>query len=273
MIKRKYINLAAGALIAIGGVGLLGTALALSGWLGLTPESRAEAVLYGSLTVLIAYSAAMLLGWVRREQRRRAYRRGQAAWKRCDLADDVSALARVAAAAQTEREIDRERRGEAAGESRGEVEPMHQPRLFEIEALAARLEELSVEALRRLAGQAYQALGYEILGGEDRAGWLRLGNPDGEIELAVVCAGTPADAGLVVDMQEEMHRVASVHGYIWSPTGFTEGARRWGKNRPIVLADGLRILQFVESAGVEIEKKSEGGRKGGVRSVKFGVRS
>jgi hypothetical protein len=112
--------------------------------------------------------------------------------------------------------------------------------------------QLSGGALKNLAGQVFQRLGYRCLATdypEDPNEALLLINPAGELEV-VRCWQSSEPAGLeqISQLNVLLNRVGAVRGYLWSPSGFSSAVVYHARGKPILLADELDIGRLVDCA-------------------------
>ncbi|MCU0488076.1 MAG: hypothetical protein MUE67_03885 [Anaerolineales bacterium] len=110
--------------------------------------------------------------------------------------------------------------------------------------------QLSAGALKNLAGQVFQRLGYRGLANEhpeDPNEALLLINPAGELEV-VRCWQSQEPAGLeqVSQLNVLLNRVGAVRGYLWSPSGFSSACVYHTRGKAILLADELDIGRLVD---------------------------
>lgn len=77
---------------------------------------------------------------------------------------------------------------------------------------------------------------------------VRLVNPKGEVEIVQYKQWRkPVSEPHVRDLYGAMTDAKAARGWLWSPLGFSQAARRWAKGKPIVLADDEEIGRLVES--------------------------
>jgi len=83
----------------------------------------------------------------------------------------------------------------------------------------------------------------------DKAGYIQLINPRGEIEL-IACRQQQdlLELHYVYSLQLEMKRTKAVRGYYWAPAGFTSETMKWAIHKSIVLADQYEIGRLVDCA-------------------------
>ncbi len=110
--------------------------------------------------------------------------------------------------------------------------------------------QLSGGALKNLATQVFQRLGYRSLASdhpEDPNEALLFVNPAAELEV-VRCWQSSEPAGLeqISQMNVLLNRVGAVRGYLWSPSGFSTAALYHTRGKPILLADELDIGHLVD---------------------------
>lgn len=194
-------------LIGFTAIFLVGGLLALGFLPNLSRENRALIIISTSIVALSSVFGLLVIGRVKKWLRLRLWRRAMAAWKKSSCEDETP-------------EFD----------------------------LALHLSD---GGLMHLAVQIYSRMGYDVFEPEedgDQHLWVRMVNPEGKIEL-VYCKQCPELLGVrqVTLMQKAMRRENAIKGFIWAPSGFSDQAIQWVKNRPIILADNHGIGRFVES--------------------------
>lgn len=107
---------------------------------------------------------------------------------------------------------------------------------------------LSEGALRILAMQLFARIGYNILNRDKDEGYVRMLNPDGQLEV-VACRQQqlPLDIQSIYEFQQDLRRDNAVKGHFWATSGFTEETLHWASQKPIMLADRQGIGQFIDS--------------------------
>jgi restriction endonuclease Mrr len=115
-------------------------------------------------------------------------------------------------------------------------------------------EDLSPQALEKLAMQVYKQMGYQVNHtGQtgDHGVDVRLVDPNGKVEL-VQCKQwhKPVGEPEVRDLMGAIVHEKAAKGYIWAPNGFSASAKQWAKGKPILLMDNEEIGRLVESVYV-----------------------
>lgn len=120
-------------------------------------------------------------------------------------------------------------------------------------------EAVTEKELIQLAIQAYSRMGYALTDREETEAYLRLVNPDGQIEL-LGCKQQPDAIALhhIYSLELEMKRTKAVRGFFWAPAGFTREAIDWVLHRPIVLADRLGIERLMDCSQSKGSRLFEG---------------
>jgi hypothetical protein len=110
-------------------------------------------------------------------------------------------------------------------------------------------DHLTESKLRYLAIQTYSRIGYRLANRREGEIYLRLINPEGQIEL-VACNQQSGSVALhqVYPLELEMKRVKAVRGFFWAPGGFTDESIAWVVHKPIVLADRVEIRRLIDCA-------------------------
>jgi hypothetical protein len=108
---------------------------------------------------------------------------------------------------------------------------------------------LSQQGLEQLAIRVFSQIGYRIFNAEGNSSYIRMFNPQGDLEL-LACKQQPEvlDLHYVYSMQLEMQRVKAKRGYFLAPAGFTDETSHWVARRAIVLADRDGIRRLVDCA-------------------------
>ena len=107
---------------------------------------------------------------------------------------------------------------------------------------------LSEGALRILAMQLFTRIGYRILNRDEDEGYVRMMNPQGQLEL-VACRqqSAPLDIQPVYEFVMDLKHAGAVKGHYWAAGGFTAGAAEVASQRSILLADRDGIGIFIDS--------------------------
>lgn len=111
---------------------------------------------------------------------------------------------------------------------------------------------LSDIELEKFAAQIYTQMGYAVKRtgrtGDHGVDVLLVG-PQKQIEL-VQCKQWNKSVGepQVRDLYGAMTHMKATRGWLWAPKGFSQPAKRWAKDKPIVLVDDEEIGRLIESA-------------------------
>ncbi|MBN1668747.1 MAG: hypothetical protein JW862_16755 [Anaerolineales bacterium] len=110
---------------------------------------------------------------------------------------------------------------------------------------------LSEQGLQQLAIRVFFQIGYRNFNVEGNSSYIRMVNPQGELELlACKQQSEVLDLHYVYSMQLEIKRVKAKRGFFLAPAGFTDETSHWVANRSIVLADRDGIRRLVDCARI-----------------------
>lgn len=186
---------------------LLGGSSAIGFWRSIPAEGQTLILVAGMTAIICGTGALVMFSIYRKRQRAAAWQRAMAAWKQSQKIDKS------------------------------------------YEALS--IHHLSPYDLEKFAAQVYSKMGYRVTHtgrSGDHGIDVKLINPKGQIEV-VQCKqwNKPVGEPEVRNLAGSMVAEKAIRGFLWAPKGFTTGAQRWAKGKPIVLADEREIGRLIES--------------------------